>query len=140
MPRRNLTPKAMQRFEDTYRMLGVQKEAPSGKRRHKGLRVTATAALPLLRHALRGERRFPGLRREPAGVGQFFEALNGNFTSARGNKTTHGANLDTYDPQEVDVSAVAQDGSWPNWKSPRHTATERCSPFHAGRDSPCGAV
>ena len=29
LPRRNLTPKAMQRFEDTYRMLGVQKEAPA---------------------------------------------------------------------------------------------------------------
>ena len=44
LPRRNLTPKAMQRFEDTYRMLGVQKEAPTRKRRHKGLWVTATAA------------------------------------------------------------------------------------------------
>lgn len=72
LPRRNLTPKAMQRFEDTYRMLGVQKEAPVRKRRHKGLRVTATAACLCCGHALRGERRFPGLRGEPAGGGSIF--------------------------------------------------------------------
>ena len=28
LPRRSLTPKATQRFEDTYKLLGVQKEAP----------------------------------------------------------------------------------------------------------------
>ena len=44
LPRRNLTPKAMQRFEDTYRMLGVQKEAPARKRRPQGPSAPATAA------------------------------------------------------------------------------------------------
>ena len=28
LPRRSLSPKATQRFEDTYKMLGVQQEAP----------------------------------------------------------------------------------------------------------------
>ena len=111
LPRRNLTPKAMQRFEDTYRMLGVQKEAPACKRRHKGLWVTATAACLCCGMLFGVNAAFPAFAESLPGVGQFFEALNGNFTSARGNKTTHGANLDTYDPQEVDVSAVAQDGS-----------------------------
>lgn len=37
LPRRSLSPKATQRFEDTYKMLGVQQEAPVKKRRHKGL-------------------------------------------------------------------------------------------------------
>ena len=36
LPRRSLSPKATRRFEDTYKMLGVQQEAPVKKRRHKG--------------------------------------------------------------------------------------------------------
>ena len=44
LPRRNLTSQATQRFEDTYRMLGVQQEAPVRRHRHKALWVTATAA------------------------------------------------------------------------------------------------
>ena len=63
LPRRSLSPKATQRFEDTYKMLGVQQEAPVKKRRHKG---------PVLRHALWGERRVPGLRRGAAGGGAVF--------------------------------------------------------------------
>ena len=54
LPRRSLTPKATQRFEDTYKLLGVQKEAPVRRRRHKGLWVTATAACPVLRNAVWG--------------------------------------------------------------------------------------
>lgn len=111
LPRRNLTPKAMQRFEDTYRMLGVQKEAPVRKRRHKGLWVTATAACLCCGLMFGVNAAFPAFAESLPGIGRFFETLNGDFTAARVQKTTHGANLDTYGPQEVEVSAVAQDGS-----------------------------
>lgn len=111
LPRRNLTPKAMQRFEDTYRMLGVQKEAPVRKRRHKGLWVTATAACLCCGMLFGVNAAFPAFAESLPGIGRFFETLNGDFTAARVQKTTHGANLDTYGPQEVEVSAVAQDGS-----------------------------
>lgn len=111
LPRRNLTPKAMQRFEDTYRMLGVQKEAPARKRRHKGLWVTATAACLCCGLMFGVNAAFPAFAESLPGIGRFFETLNGDFTAARVQKTTHGANLDTYGPQEVEVSAVAQDGS-----------------------------
>lgn len=111
LPRRNLTPKAMQRFEDTYRMLGVQKEAPARRRRHKELWVTATAACLCCGMLFGVNAAFPAFAESLPGVGQFFETLNGDFTAARVQKTTHGANLDTYGPQEVEVSAVAQDGS-----------------------------
>ena len=41
LPRRNLTPKAMQRFEDTYRMLGVSSFWPSARPSTGTLRSSA---------------------------------------------------------------------------------------------------
>lgn len=111
LPRRNLTPKAMQRFEDTYRMLGVQKEAPARRRRHKGLWVTATAACLCCGMLFGVNAAFPAFAESLPGVGRFFEAVNSSFQSIGDSKAAHGANVGTYGPQEVEVSAVAQDGS-----------------------------
>ena len=111
LPRRSLSPKATQRFEDAYRMLGVQKEAPIRKRRHKGLWVTATAACLCCGMLFGVNAAFPAFAESLPGVGRFFEAFNGNFTAARSSKTAHGANLDSYQPQAVDVTATGGDGS-----------------------------
>ena len=110
-PRRNLSPKATQRFEDTYKMLGVQKEAPVRRRRHKGLWITAATACLCCGMLFGVNAAFPAFAEGLPGVGRFFENLNGGFTFARNNKAAHGANLDTYDTQDVDVFAVAENGS-----------------------------
>ena len=111
IPRRNLSPKATQRFEDTYKMLGVQKEAPVRRRRHKGLWITAATACLCCGMLFGVNAAFPAFAESLPGVGRFFENLNGGFTFARNNKAAHGANLDTYDTQDVDVFAVAENGS-----------------------------
>lgn len=111
LPRRNLTPKAMQRFEDTYRMLGVQKEAPVRKRRHKGLRVTATAACLCCGMLFGVNAAFPAFAESLPGVGRFFEAVNSSFQSIGDSKAAHGANVGTYDTQDVNVAASSGDYS-----------------------------
>lgn len=111
MPRKNLSPKATQRFEDTYRMLGVQKEAPVRKRRHKGLWITATAACLCCGMLFGVNAVFPAFAESLPGVGKFFGALNGNFSTAASQKTAHGAFLDTYEVQNVNVTATSTDGS-----------------------------
>ena len=59
VPRKNLSSKATQRFEDTYQMLGVQQEAPVRRHRHKG---------PVLWDAVRCECYVPCFcRRAPSG-------------------------------------------------------------------------
>ena len=111
MPRKNLSPKATQRFEDTYRMLGVQKEAPVRKRGHKGLWITATAACLCCGMLFGVNAVFPAFAESLPGVGKFFGALNGNFSTTASQKTAHGAFLDTYEVQNVNVTATSTDGS-----------------------------
>ena len=97
--------------DSTYRMLGVQKEAPARKRRHKGLCVTATAACLCCGMLFGVNAAFPAFAESLPGVGRFFEAVNSSFQSIGDSKAAHGANVGTYGPQEVEVSAVAQEGS-----------------------------
>ena len=79
LPRRSLSPKATRRFEDTYKMLGVQQEAPVKKRRHKGLWVTATAACLCCGMLFGVNAAFPAFAEGLPGVGRFFEAVNSSF-------------------------------------------------------------
>ncbi len=111
LPRRSLTPKATQRFEDTYKLLGVQKEAPAPQAPSQGAVGHRHRRLSLLRHAVRGERRFPGLCGESAGVGQFFEAVNGAFASNSGKDLPVGTYLETYSEAEV-VNVAATSGEY----------------------------
>lgn len=112
VPRRNLSPKATQRFEDTYRMLGVQQEAPVRRHRHKALWVAATAACLCCGMMFGVNAAFPAFAESLPWVGSFFEALNGNnFSAAASQKTAHGAFLDTYDVQDVNVTAGSADGT-----------------------------
>lgn len=112
VPRRNLSPKATQRFEDTYRMLGVQQEAPVRRRRHKALWVTATAACLCCGMIFGVNAAFPAFAESLPLVGGFFESFNGkNFSTVASQKTAHGAFLDTYDVQDVNVTAGSADGT-----------------------------
>ena len=111
VPRKTLSPKATQRFEDTYRMLGVQKEAPVYKRRHKGFWITATSACLCCGLLFGVNAAFPAFAESLPGLGKFFGALNGNFSTAASQKTAHGAFLDTYEVQNVNVTATSTDGS-----------------------------
>ncbi len=111
LPRRSLSPKATQRFEDTYKMLGVQQEAPVKKRRHKGLWVTATAACLCCGMLFGVNAVFPAIAENLPAVGKVFETINGNFTSAVTRKISHGAFLDTYPVQEVHATSVSSNGS-----------------------------
>lgn len=112
VPRRNLSPKATQRFEDTYRMLGVQQEAPVHRCRHKALWVAATAACLCCGMMFGVNAAFPAFAESLPWVGSFFEALNGNnFSAAASQKNAHGAFLDTYDVQDVNVTAGSADGT-----------------------------
>lgn len=103
MPRKNLSPKATQRFEDTYRMLGVQKEAPVRKRGHKGLWITATAACLCCGMLFGVNAVFPAFAESLPGVGRFFRTVNGAFSYNGNTKSPHGEFLDTYDTQTVNV-------------------------------------
>ena len=112
LPRRSLSPKATRRFEDTYKMLGVQQEAPVKKRRHKGLWVTATAACLCCGMLFGVNAAFPAFAESLPLVGGFFESFNGkNFSTVASQKTAHGAFLDTYDVQDVNVTAGSADGT-----------------------------
>lgn len=104
LPRRSLSPKATRRFEDTYKMLGVQQEAPVKKRRHKGLWVTATAACLCCGMLFGVNAAFPAFAEGLPGVGRFFEAMNNSFQTAGGSKTPHGANVGTYAVEDVNIS------------------------------------
>ncbi|MFR6279243.1 MAG: DUF4179 domain-containing protein, partial [Acutalibacter sp.] len=104
LPRRSLSPKATRRFEDTYKMLGVQQEAPVKKRRHKGLWVTATAACLCCGMLFGVNAAFPAFAEGLPGVGRFFEAVNSSFQTIGNSKAAHGANVDTYDTQDVNVA------------------------------------
>ena len=87
LPRRSLSPKATQRFEDTYKMLGVQQEAPVKKRRHKGLWVTATAACLCCGMLFGVNAAFPAFAESLPLVGGFFESFNGkNFSTVASQK------------------------------------------------------
>lgn len=111
LPRRSLSPKATRRFEDTYKMLGVQQEGPVKKRRHKGLWVTATAACLCCGMLFGVNAVFPAIAENLPAVGKVFETINGNFTSAVTRKISHGAFLDTYPVQEVHATSVSANGS-----------------------------
>ena len=111
LPRRSLTPKATQRFEDTYKLLGVQKEAPAPKRRHKGLWVTATAACLCCGMLFGVNAAFPAFAESLPGVGQFFEAVNGAFASNSGKDLPVGTYLETYSKAE-DVNVAATSGEY----------------------------
>ena len=111
LPRRSLSPKATQRFEDTYKMLGVQQEAPVKKRRHKGLWVTATAACLCCGMLFGVNAAFPAFAEGLPGVGRFFEAVNSSFQTIGNSKAAHGANVGTYDTQDVNVAASSGDYS-----------------------------
>ena len=111
IPRRNLSPKATQRFEDTYKMLGVQQEAPVKKRRHKGLWITATAACLCCGMLFGVNAAFPAFAEGLPGVGRFFEAMNSSFQTIGNSKAAHGANVGTYDTQDVNVAASSGDYS-----------------------------
>ncbi len=103
LPRRNLSEKATQRFEDTYRMLGVQQEAPV-RRRHKALWVTATAACLCCGLMFGINAAFPAFAENLPGIGRFFQSNSGPFSST--GKSPVGKFLDTYDQvQTVNVSA-----------------------------------
>ena len=111
LPRRSLSPKATQRFEDTYKMLGVQQEAPVKKRRHKALWVTATAACLCCGMLFGVNAAFPAFAEGLPGVGRFFEAVNSSFQTIGNSKAAHGANVGTYDTQDVNVAASSGDYS-----------------------------
>lgn len=72
LPRRSLSPKATQRFEDTYKMLGSAAGGPGEKAPPQGAVGHGHRRLPVLRHAVWGERRVPRFRREFALGGRIF--------------------------------------------------------------------
>ena len=68
--------------------------------------------LPVLRHALWVNAAFPAFAESLPLVGGFFESFNGkNFSTVASQKTAHGAFLDTYDVQDVNVTAGSADGT-----------------------------
>lgn len=109
LPRRTLSEKATQRFEDTYRMLGVQQEVPIRRRHHKALWVTVTAACLCCGLMFGVNAAFPAFAESLPGVGKFFQAVNGSFRTVDASKTAHGANVGTYDVQDVHVTATSGD-------------------------------
>lgn len=110
LPRRSLSPKATQRFEDAYKLLGVQQEAPAPKRRHRGLWVTATAACLCCGMLFGVNAAFPAFAESLPGVGKFFEAVNGAFSTNSGKDLPMGTYLETYPVvEDVNVTATAGD-------------------------------
>ena len=104
VPRRSLTPKATQRFEDAYKLLGLQYASPVKKRHHKGLWITA-AAMCLCCGMLFGvNAAFPAFAESLPGVGRFFEAVNNSFQIAGSAKSPHGGNVGTYAVENVNIS------------------------------------
>lgn len=111
VPRKNLSPKATQRFEDTYRMLGVQKETPVYKRRPKGFWITATAACLCCGLLFGVNAAFPAFAESLPGVGKFFEAINGAFPMSSGKDLPVGTYLGTY-PEVQDVNVTVSSGNY----------------------------
>lgn len=111
VPRRNLSPKATQRFEDTYRMLGVQQEAPVRRHRHKALWVAATAACLCCGMMFGVNAAFPAFAESLPGVGIFFQAVNSSFATNSGKDLPVGTNLETY-PVVEDVNVTATSGDY----------------------------
>ena len=136
LPRRNLTPKAMQRFEDTYRMLGVQKEAPVRKRRHKGLRVTATAACLCCGMLFGVNAAFPAFAESLPGWVNFLKPSMGISPLPGGTKHPW-RQPDTYDPVRWTCPPWLRMAR-PNWNLPGIQRRKDAS--FTLDDSPCGAV
>ncbi len=111
LPRRTLSEKATQRFEDTYRMLGVQQEAPVRKHRHKGLWVTATTVCLCCGLMFGVNAAFPAFAESLPGVGKFFQAMNGTFSTNSGKDLPVGTYLETY-PVVEDVNVTATAGEY----------------------------
>ncbi|MGI6255540.1 MAG: DUF4179 domain-containing protein [Acutalibacter sp.] len=111
LPRRNLSERATQRFEDTYRMLGVQQEAPVRKHHHKGLWVTATTVCLCCGLMFGVNAAFPAFAESLPGVGRFFEAVNGSFATNSGKDLPVGTYLETY-PVVEDVNTTTTSGEY----------------------------
>ncbi len=111
VPRKNLSSKATQRFEDTYQMLGVQQEAPVRRHRHKGLWITATAACLCCGMLFGVNATFPAFAEGLPVVGRFFETVNNGFSSIKDSKTAHGTFLNTYDVEDVNLTVENGDYS-----------------------------
>ena len=111
LPRRTLSEKATRRFEGTYKMLGVQQEAPVRRHRHKALWVTA-ASLCLCCGMLFGvNAAFPAFAESLPGVGKFFQAVNGSFATNSSKDLPVGTYLDTY-PVVEDVNVTTTSGEY----------------------------
>ena len=92
-------------------MLGVQKEAPARRPRYRGLKVATLTACLCCAMLFGVNAAFPAFAEGLPGVGRFFEAVNSSFRTIGNSKAAHGANVGTYDTQDVNVAASSGDYS-----------------------------
>lgn len=94
IPRRPLSPRAKERFDETYRILGAQEKKPRGSRRRAWITAaTALAASFLMVFGVNAA--FPAFAESMPVIGQMFRSINGNSHAAslKMGKSVLGANV-----------------------------------------------
>lgn len=110
IPRRPLSPRAKERFDETYRILGAQEKKPRGSRRRAWITAaTALAASFLMVFGVNAA--FPAFAESMPVIGQMFRSINGNSHAAslKMGKSVLGANVADSLTTPIDVSQTSGD-------------------------------
>ena len=109
IPRKSLSPAAAQRFEESYRMLGSQKEPEHNHRKSRRAWIVSVASLAACFALLFGTNAaFPAFAESLPVVGRVFQSINDSFRTHNSmGKKPAGTYVGTYEVQEITASTAS---------------------------------